>query len=74
MHTAPVQVTVVEYVSEFFRKYRSRAYGKSISVNAKGGADALMGKRSQQQLQQQHLPESGLAVPCIGQHLLPEHI
>ncbi|WIA21032.1 hypothetical protein OEZ85_005360 [Tetradesmus obliquus] len=43
MHTAPVQVTVVEYVSEFFRKYKSRAYGKSISVNAKGGADALMG-------------------------------
>ncbi|KAF6263301.1 hypothetical protein COO60DRAFT_489188 [Scenedesmus sp. NREL 46B-D3] len=42
MHT-PVQVTVVEYVSEFFRKYKSRAYGKSISVNAKGGADALMG-------------------------------
>eukprot|EP00878_Enallax_costatus_P036710 GHUV01041252.1.p1 GENE.GHUV01041252.1~~GHUV01041252.1.p1 ORF type:complete len:190 (+),score=47.46 GHUV01041252.1:318-887(+) len=38
-----VQVTVVEYVAEFFRQYKSRAYGKSISNNAKGGAEALMG-------------------------------
>jgi hypothetical protein len=56
MHT-PVQVTVVEYVSEFFRKYKSRAYGKSISLNAKGGADALMGEHScsRQQWQQDHV-------------------
>ncbi|KAF8056855.1 hypothetical protein HT031_006199 [Scenedesmus sp. PABB004] len=39
----PVQVTVGEYVNEFFRKYRTRAYGKSIAANAKGGAEALMG-------------------------------
>lgn len=40
---APVQVTVVEYVAEFFAKFNRRAYGTTTVANAKAGAEALMG-------------------------------
>ena len=44
MQQAPVQVTVVEYVNEFFKNYFRRAYGKSLAVNAGKGAETLMGE------------------------------
>lgn len=44
MQQGPVQVTVVEYVNEFFKNYSKRAYGKTLQVNANKGADTLMGE------------------------------
>jgi len=44
MQQGPVQVTVVEYVNEFFKNYSRRAYGKTVLVNASKGAETLMGK------------------------------
>eukprot|EP00775_Hariotina_reticulata_P007741 gene7741-7940_t len=43
MQAKPVQVTVREYVDSFFTKYKCRAYGKTLVLNAKGGAEVLMG-------------------------------
>lgn len=44
MQQAPVQVTVVEYINEFFKNYSKRAYGKTLLVNANKGAETLMGE------------------------------
>jgi hypothetical protein len=44
MQQGPVQVTVVEYVNEFFKNYSRRAYGKTLQVNANKGAETLMGE------------------------------
>lgn len=44
MQQAPVQVTVVEYVNEFFKNYSRRAYGKGLQQNANKGAETLMGE------------------------------
>jgi hypothetical protein len=44
MQGPPVQVTVVEYINEFFKNYSRRAYGKTLLVNANKGAETLMGK------------------------------
>lgn len=44
MQQGPVQVTVIEYVNEFFKNYSKRAYGKTLLGNASKGAETLMGE------------------------------
>lgn len=44
MQQGPVQVTVVEYVNEFFKNYSRRAYGKTLLSNASKAAETLMGE------------------------------
>lgn len=39
-----MQVTVVEYIQEFFKNYSRRAYGKTLQSNAAKGAETLMGE------------------------------
>lgn len=38
-----MQVTVVEYINEFFTQYSRRAYGKTVGGNASKGAEVFMG-------------------------------
>lgn len=58
-----MQVTVVEYINEFFTQYSRRAYGKTLAGNASKGAEVFMGESTVTQQRALRACASSLAQP-----------